>query len=1005
MNNSDWSEIHLSEDPAVELLKALGYTFVPAEDLEKERGGFKEAILTNRLEKALRRINPWVSDEHVKKAVRSITHVPAASLMEANEKIYTSLVHGLSLEEDGQAGRKSRNVFYIDFDRPANNELVVTRQFKVAGPKENIICDVVVFINGIPVTVVECKSPTIYEPINQAIDQLTRYQELKDEFKGCGAPWFFETIQIIIATCGQSAKFATTATPYHFYSEWVTPYPDSLDKLHQQYTAKLFGKPPNPQDVLLYSLLNPQNLLDMVRNFITFEIEGGRTVKKIARYQQMIAVNNALTRILKSDKPDERGGVVWHTQGSGKSLSMLWLAVKLRRAVQLENPTIVIVTDRIDLDNQIIGTFERCGFPNPVQAEGKDDLKNLLQSGNGHTIMTTIQKFQELNPEEHLSEADNIFVMVDEAHRTQYKNMAANMRQALPNACFLGFTGTPIDKNDRSTLQTFGPYIHTYTIEQAVRDGATVPIYYESRLPDVQVEGEDLDALFERYFKEYGEKERVQIKERYGTEKAVAMAKSRLRAICLDIIRHYEQFILPNGFKAQIVTQSRDAAVMYKEILDELNAPPSAVLISGDHNDPQELAKHHKTPAEEKEIIRSFKEDPAAKLALIIVCDKLLTGFDAPVEQVMYLDSPLKEHSLLQAIARVNRTADKKDYGLIVDYWGVSRDLQAALGVFNAADVESAMKPKEEELPRLEQRHRAAMRFFDRIDKSDLEACLRVLEPPDVRADFDAAFLRFSQSMDMVLPDPKALKFGADLKWLGKLRNAARARFRDEKIDLSACGAKVRQLIDEHIKTEGIERLLEPVSIFSKKFDEIVESLTTSEAKASEMEHAIRHEIHVHLQEDPVFYESLKVRLQKIIEEKKQERITAAGELKRLNALVSEMRNVANAAQELGLSEDEFALYKLLKAEEILGDGSDGLSVCEPSVPYGKERDSFKDMTHMIMKSLEDIAVIDWVHKEGVQREMRQRVKGILRERWVNFEDIEPLTLKIMDLAKVRLRQ
>lgn len=1005
MSSPDWSEIHLSEDPAVELLASMGYSVVPPEDLEKERGGLKEVVLTSRLENALKRINPWLAEEHIAKAVRQITHVPAASFMEANEKIYTSLVHGVSMEEDGQAGRKSRNVYYIDFDNPANNEFMATRQFKVAGSKENIVCDVVIFINGIPVSVIECKSPTIYEPINQAIDQLTRYQELKDEFKGRGAPRFFETMQIIIATCGQSAKFATAATLHRFYSEWVTPYPDSLDKLHQNYTAKLFGKPPNPQDVLIYSLLSPQNILDMVRNFITFEIDGGRTVKKIARYQQVIAVNNALQRVLNPPKPGERGGVVWHTQGSGKSLSMLWLAVKLRRATQLENPMIVIVTDRVDLDNQIVGTFGRCGFPNPVQANSVKELKDLLRAGNGQTIMTTIQKFQELNPDENLSQAHNILVMVDEAHRTQYKNMAANMRQALPNACFLGFTGTPIDKNDRSTLQTFGSYIHTYTIEQAVRDGATVPIYYESRLPEVRVEGENLDVLFDRYFKDYGEKERAEIKQRYGTEKAVAMAKSRLRAICLDVIRHYEQFILPNGFKAQIVTQSRDAAAMYKEILDELNAPPSAVLISGDHNDSESLAKHHKTPAEEKEIIRSFKEDPVGKLALIIVCDKLLTGFDAPVEQVMYLDSPLKEHTLLQAIARVNRTADKKDYGLIVDYWGVSRDLQEALGVFTAADVENAMKPKEDELPRLEQRHRAVMRFFDKVNKSDLEACLNVLEPPDVRADFDAAFLRFSQSMDMVLPDPAALRFGPDLKWLGKLRNAARARFRDEKIDFSACGAKVRQLIDEHIKTEGIERLLEPVSIFSKKFDEVVESLTTSEAKASEMEHAIRHEIHVHLQEDPVFYESLKERLQKIIDDKKQERITAAEELKRLNTLVKEMRNIGVAAQELGLSEDEYALYKLLKSEKVLDSGSPVSQVREPSAPYGKERDTFKDMTQIIMKSLEDLVVIDWVYKEGVQREMRQRIKGILRERGYRFEDIEPLTLKVMDLAKVRLRK
>ena len=1011
MTTQDWNEIHLSEDPAVELLKAMGYAFASYEELDAERGSLKGVVLVSRLEKKLKEINPWLSDDNLKKAVRAITTVPATSLIEANEKVYTSIVHGISLEQDigdGQ-GKKGHDVYFMDFERVEKNEFLVTRQFRVSGPKENIKCDVVVFINGIPLVLIECKSPTIHEPIDKAIEELFRYQELKDDYKDRGAPKLFETLQILIATCGQSAKFATVCTPFRHYLEWKVPYSISLDELYEKYTAKLFGKPPTPQDVLIYGLLEPSNLLDIVRNFIAFEIEGGKTIKKIARYQQYIAVNNAVERIQKARDPRKRGGVVWHTQGSGKSLSMLWLAVKLRRCKAIENPSLIIVTDRIDLDNQIVGTFRRCGFPNPVQAKSVSDLRDLIQHGTGQTVMTTIQKFQELSDEVHpiLSEVENIFVMVDEAHRTQYKNLAANMRQALPNACFLGFTGTPIDKKDRSTIQTFGPYIHTYSIEQAVQDGATVPIYYESRLPDVHVQGENLDTLFERYFQDYSENEREEIKRKYATEEIIGLASSRIETICLDIIDHYEKFIMPNGFKAQIVTPSRESAVMFKETLNRLNAPPSAVLISGSNNDPQRLKKYHKTQAEEKEIIRSFKEDPVDKLAIIVVCDKLLTGFDAPVEQVMYIDSPLKEHTLLQAIARVNRTADKKDYGLVIDYWGISKDLQEALDVFQLKDIVGALIPKTDELPRLEARHRAVMRFFDRVDRSDLEACIKILEPEDIRADFDLAFRRFSQSMDMVLPDPAALRYSGDLKWLGKMRNAAKARFRDSSLDLSSCGAKVRQLIEEHIRTDGIQKLLEPVSIFSKKFDEIVAMLTTPEAKASEIEHAIRYEIHVHLEEDPVFYQSLKERLEKIIEDRKKERINAAEELKRLNALVEETRNIGKTAQDLGFSETEYALYKILINDKVKPgkeeDKYKGQVNREPSPVYEVGEDTHKELSHSVIESLEKLAVIDWVHKDDVQREMRRQIKGILRTKGYQFEEVEILAAKIMDLAKVRL--
>lgn len=1008
MNTQDWNEIHLSEDPAVELLQALGYTFVPSKQLDTEREGPKHVVLIPRLEKKLREFNTWLSETNLKRAVRSVNTVPAVSLMEANERVHTSLVHGISLEQDlddGQ-GTRSRDVYFIDFDHPERNEFLVTRQYKVSGAKENIKCDVIVFVNGIPLAVIECKSPTVHEPVDKAITQLFRYQELQDEFKDRGAPKLFETMQVLIATCGQKAKIGTIWTPHRHFIEWKIPHPVTLDELNEKYTSRLFGKPPTPQDILLYGVLNPVNLLDLVRNFISFEVESGKTVKKIARYQQFIAVNNALERIRKAKELKKRGGVIWHTQGSGKSLSMLWLAVKLRRCRELENPMLIIVTDRINLDNQIVGTFQRCGFPNPMPADSVKHLRELIKIGSGQTIMTTIQKFQELTEEQGfpvLSNAENIFVMVDEAHRTQYKNLAANMRQALPNACFIGFTGTPIDKRDRSTVQTFGNYIHTYTIEQAVQDGATVPIYYESRLPDIHVQGENLETIFDRYFQDYSEKEREEIKNKYATEEIIGLASTRIEAICLDAIEHYEKFILPNGFKAQIVTPSRESAVLYKETLDRLNAPASAVLISGSNNDPLHLKKHHKNQAEEKEIIRSFKEDPTGNLAILIVCDKLLTGFDAPVEQVMYLDRPLKEHTLLQAIARVNRTAENKTYGLAVDYWGISKDLQEVLGVFQVTDIVGALIPKTDELPRLEARHRTAMRFFDNIDKTDIEACIKVLEPEDIRADFDLAFRRFSQSMDMVLPEPAALRYSIDLKWLGKIRNAARTRFRDSSLDLSSCGAKVRHIIEEHIKVNGIQKLIEPVSIFSKKFDEVVELLSTDEAKASEIEHAIRHEIHIRLDENPVFYQSLKELLEQIIEKRKQERISEVEKLKNLQALVAEMRNISKDAQNLGLSEIEFALYKILKNEKESQEKIPDNLIKAPTSEYGESTSGFKHLTHAIIDMLEKHAVIDWIHKDDIKREMRKQIKAMLRTKGYKFDEIEILTARIMDLARVRL--
>ena len=867
-NPTGWNERDLAETPAVELLQSLGYAFVPPEDLERERASPKEAILTGRLAAALERLNPWLSGANVARAVKAVTRVPAAGLAEANEALHTSLTYGIALEQDRGDGRKSHTVRFLDFDDPGRNEWIVTRQYRVLGPKKQVVPDVVAFVNGLPLAVVECKSPTIGDAWKaEAVKQLRRYQEADTRWKDQGAPRLFEAAQILIGACGERAVYGTVGTPERFFLEWKEPYPLSVQQL-----GRKLGREPTPQDVLLYGLLEPRNLLDVVRNFVVFEVEGGRTVRKLARYKQFVAVNEAMRRIRTARKPSARGGIVWHTQGSGKSLTMLWLALKLRRDESQRQPAIVIVTDRTKLDRQIAGVFTACGFPNPERAASVRSLRRLLEHPTGRTVMTTIQKFREMadagrageaggaggatgrtadhptppiaaasghkarqSPAERttahplpaaaaasgpgarqssaerttahptLSEAANVFVLVDEAHRTQYRSLAANMRRALPNACFLGFTGTPIDKQDRSTLRTFGPYIDTYTIEEAVRDGATVPIFYESRLPELRIIGQTIDQVFDRVFADRSDEERAAIRQRYATEQAVAGAPRRIEAICLDLIDHFTRFIAPNRFKAQVVAASRHDAATCKETLDRLNAPESAVVMSAGHNDEERLARWRLGREQQDRLIGRFRDrdDP---LSILVVCDMLLTGFDAPVEQVMYLDAPLREHGLLQAVARVNRPwgapcGAEKTYGLVVDYRGVSTRLQEALAVFSTTEVQGALTPNVDELPRLQSRHAAAMRFFpppvagrplterpatDRpatgrpvTDRSttdrpttdrpgaameDLDACVRVLEAEDIRAGFDLAFRRFSRSMDMLLPDPRALAYRGELR-------------------------------------------------------------------------------------------------------------------------------------------------------------------------------------------------------------------------------------------------
>ncbi|MBU7009116.1 MAG: type I restriction endonuclease subunit R, partial [Theionarchaea archaeon] len=467
-------------------------------------------------------------------------------------------------------------------------------------------------------------------------------------------------------------------------------------------------------------------------------------------------------------------------------------------------------------------------------------------------------------------------------------------------------------------------------------------------------------------FQDYSSEERERIKKRYATKYEVAKARQRIEQICLDIIDHYETYVKPDGLKAQIVIFDRRTAARYKEILDQLDGPECEAVISTSSADKGIYQKLRRTKGEEDAIIKRFKKPMEEdSLSILIVCEKLLTGFDAPIEQVMYLDSPLKDHSLLQAIARVNRPYKHKTHGLIVDYYGISEFLKEALAIFNTEDVEDALTPLKSELPRLQTRHRAVLRFFDGVDLSHHEACIAVLKDEKVRSEFDVAFRRFAESMNMLMPDPVVNPYREDLKVLGDIRNRARVRYRDEQLNLVGCGEKVRALIDEHVRASGVDLLTEPVSITAEIFDEHVESLKTDEAKASEMEHALRQEINVKLPENHVFYTLLSERLEKIIEAWKEERIETSQLVLELEKLVKDVRRIEKTASQLGLTETEFAFHGILKDE---------------LEPYEVEEDTIKRLSVESVEAVEKLAVIDWTTKDDVQPMMRRDIKKLLRK-------------------------
>lgn len=976
-----------SERPALDALQQLGW-----EVTDQQHGAWHDpretessAVLEPRLRAAVERLNPWIDENNLNKAIREIQQVAGTSTMDENEQIHEKLVQHTSVKQDRGYGLQHQTVRYIDYETPENNDFFALNQFRVEGPAEVIKPDIVLFVNGIPLGVVECKSPQIPEPHSAALDQLARYQNERDG-EAEGAEELFRYNQFSVATWLEGAVMGTYRTPKDQYKPWRDAYPLEDDEL-----VELFGLEGYLPDQyrMLYALFEPVRLLDQLRHFTVFEEKQSGAVKMVARYQQYRAVQKALERIDKRGHREANGGVVWHTQGSGKSLTMLFLALKLRR--HKDDPTLVLVTDRRALDDQIHATFERCGFPNPKKAQSVEDLREKLVHDAGETITTLIHKFQTTDAESEdfpvLSHNENIYVMADEAHRTQDKDLANNMRTALPNAFYVGFSGTPIEKNERNTRRTFGNYIDTYTIDQSLEDGVTVEILYQGRLADIHLEGETLDRLFDRIFSDKTDTEKAEIQKRYAKAQDLAEAQIRIDRVALDIIEHFENEIA-RPFKGMVVTTSKEAAVRYKKTLDDLNGPESRVIISEGHNDPEHIKEWTPSDTEKRRYKESFV-DPNGEVQLVVVCDMLLTGFDAPVAQVMYLDKPLREHSLLQAIARVNRPFDDKNNGLIIDYYGVSDELKEALAMFSAEDVERAMVPLADKQPELEAAHRKAVAFFD--DVNDVEACVQTLEPDDRRIEFNNAFKRFSQLMDIVLPDPMANPYREDLNQLSEIYGRAKERYRDESMNLEGAGAKVRKLIQNHIHSKGIEILNDkPVSIMDEvEFGAKLDNLESDEARASEMQNAIKYELNVRFEEDPVQYGSLRERVEELIEKYREDRLNEREIIEELRTIMEEMRSRSKTARQKGLrGETDLSFYHAI--EEVLDE-------------QDVDEEALVGLTADLVGTVEEfVTVIEWKEKTHLQNKMRKRVTGKLYTSDIDLstDERQELTNRVIELAR-----
>ncbi len=906
------------EKPFIEQLKGLGWNTGKNQVLELEmqqtpeqsyRTSFSEPVLLPKLRNALITINPFLTEGQLDEVVRKITTFQKNSLIENNQQVLTYLLENTTVSSNEQTGEYSPTVRFIDFENLENNVFTAISQFKVkvTGTDHHIIPDLVLFVNGLPIVVVEAKSSKVKEPIAEAIDQLMRYSEQRGD-TGEGNKELFFYNQFIITTCRTEAKFGTITTGIekHFY-RWTDPYPKSLNDLEHGASS------PNDQQRMVAGMLDLRNLLDIIQVFTVFQIDDkGKKIKVVGRYQQFRAVKIATKRLIEGNNSLERGGIIWHTQGSGKSLTMMFMVREMRLKSALQSWKIVFITDRTQLEEQLsetghsIGfTIKNANFINPKATPDGKSLKELLSNDNSDMVMAMIHKFQEngdleglqIFPE--LNPNTNILVMTDEAHRSQYSLLAANLDKALPNATSIGFTGTPTGKTEKK----YKDYIDKYTMRQAIDDGVTLEIVYEGFTHNAEIpDKKGMDKKFEDVFKDFQLTERLQILG-FGSRDAYLEAIETIRDKAKNMVTHYVEQIFTGGFKAQIVANSREAAVRYKVAIEDalkqkiaemdINNPMKvniemlkqlevAVVISGSHNDALHI-KAFTNGDYHKKSIKRFKlpfdktdeEDTAlnGNVGIIIVNNMLLTGFDAPIEQVMYLDRVIIEHNLLQTIARVNRIGPEgKNKGFIVDYVGVGHHLKRALDTYTEKELQEILgciSNDEAELNELIKAHKDIWEYLKQQgleDLSDSDAFFDVFYDEDIRFEYIKLYKKLTTCFNDVLPRKEALDFFNDWKTFTEINELALKHFRDGRFSMKGIPPKLRSIADEFLKSRGLEQTVAPISIIAEDFQKGVNTKKREKTKAAEVEHAIRHYIDINLDEDPALFASFAKTLEEILE-------------------------------------------------------------------------------------------------------------------------------------------
>ena len=917
MDQNAYLEVNASQKPAIALLQSMGYTYISPEDCEKQRGSRYHVLLKDILRGQLRRLNRYsyagaeneFSAANIERAMEELDEPLTDGLVRTSEKIYDALLLGKSYPETVGGGKSlSFNLKYIDWEHPENNLFHVTEEFAVESQDKlhNARPDIVLFINGIPFAVIECKAPHI--SVDQAVEQMIRNQQADY------IPQLFKYAQIVMATNKNVVKYATAGTQKKFWSVWKEQDTAFLDSRLAQLVA---DRAPTEQDRNMISLFSRERLMELTRYFVLFDAN----VKKICRYQQYFAIREIIKTIAQRDsKGNRQSGVIWHTQGSGKSLTMVMLAKYILMELAVCNPRVVIVTDRKELDGQIAATFAHTRL-NPARATSGRHLVELVTNGKADVITTIINKFNTAERLDAKNNSRDVFVLIDESHRSNYGSMAAKMRTVFPNACYIGFTGTPLMKREKNTLTKFGKLIHKYTIQDGVEDGAIVPLIYEGRFVEQKVDEENIDMWFQQTTKRLTDPQKEDLRRKWSSIRRLTSTDARIKRIALDINNHFLLGFKDTGFKAMLATNYKRDAIRYLKCFEQFGDLNCAVVISPpdmresvddiDEGTDNMVIEYWEKMMKQYGDADTYEEAMKNKFCdgeidILIVCSKLLTGFDAPVCQVLYIDKGLKEHGLLQAIARTNRLHDGKEYGLIVDYRGLIQKLDAAMDMYSGAglenfegrDLRGVVIDVLEALGQLRTAYTNLIDLFaDVKDLSDTEAVEVALADEKKREQFYNLLCAFGRALNLVLnseqayaalPGEERKKYQDRFVFFSKVRRSVKIRYCDA-IDNSEYEPLMQNLLDTHLSVAGLKQITNPVDILNKDdFERELEELGSLRAKADAITSRLSKSISAKYEENPAYYDSFSKRIKDALDQYKEKVISEAEYLAKMRSIMED---------------------------------------------------------------------------------------------------------------------